>query len=1042
MNIKCVDFARGYAIIYEMSDFFYMINSLFSSLDIFMLRTPLLPLNTYFEWLNFKKSDAEFLKSFFKCSESGQFRESLKITSPSLYRTLEDFLNNKEVKNKEYFLNSIFKYFIRATTRCTPFGLFAGVSFGTFTKSNTELILRSPTLLKAVSVDMEWICGVIKKIEEEFYKKIRYRKNEGIYIKGDRAVLLNVEKKDKNLIMKKNISLTPALKLIFNATENYVTFDEILLNLQNNYPNQKISILEKYIKELIDNDYLVSILRPSLGNENILKKLIETLEELGLGNVDLKNILSYMQKYQDESNPRNAIEVYKKLKENMKMQYKSPNYIQVDSKSDFKSIKINKNLVSELNDLMRILLILNDKNISHDAKWQRYKTKFIEKYGETRKVPLLELLDEDLGLGVPEGYLEEPAENKTKWLGTIGQGLKEFFFNKLENALIKKEEFMEIKDSDFNDYELSNIDNIPKSFDINLSLVKDKFGKNKYYIGNGIGALRAGNSFGRFFNIMDNPVSLFRKINQKTSYNDVLNCELRFLPPDTRHANVSHCATASDYEIAISCSSYKSRAQRLPLDDIVIGIKDFKFYAKSVSENKIVNFTINSMFNRHLFPSVFRFLWDVTIDQEIPWCLFYWDLFFYHYDYVPEIRYKNFVLSPRKWALSKNFFHATQKINFEEFNRRLSEFIDCYSVNRFVYFGELDNRLLLDLENQRCKKILYSYFTKSERIALWEYDGKCLPPVSYKDKKYCCELFIPFVKEKKCRKENDIAIYIPNSYNKRIKIPFDEWIYIKVYGANGIENSFISKDVSKLVDSLFENKIIDKFFFLRYSDPRRHIRIRFHGESGTLLKGYSVIQYWIKNLLDRRVATDFIIDTYDRELERYGGEHVINEIETLFFKSSLSVINLLNFKKSNELTDYYLGVICTLYFVKNFNLTLEDTLTLFDVPNSKFREHFKKEREKYIFAAESLFYNDTHLSDESKDIISILSVMGCSIELVKKQLKNLNITKIKYIDIVSSIIHMHLNRLFENNLQIEPIVRAITRHTIYAAYKKTIHNKS
>ena len=1019
-----------------------MFNSLFSDLDVFMLRTPLLPLNIYFEWLNFEKSDSEFLKNFFKRSESGQFRESLKITSPSLYKTLEDFLDNKKVKNEEYFFNSIFKYFIRATTRCTPFGLFAGVSFGTFTKLNTELILHSPKLSKAVSVDMEWVCGIVKKIEEEFYKKLKYRKNEGIYIKGDRAVLLNVEKKDKTLIMKKNISLTPALKLVFNATENYVTFDEILSNLRNNYPNQNISVLEKYIKELVNNDYLISILRPSLGNENILKKLVETLEELGLENADLKTILSYMQMYQNESDPQNAIKVYKKLKEYMKMLYKSSNYIQVDSKSNFKSIKINENLTKEINELMKILLILNDKNVSHDVKWKRYKTKFIEKYGETREVPLLELLDEDLGLGVPEGYREEPTENKTKWIGTIGQGLKEFFFNKLENALIKKDAFIEIKDSDFNDYELSNIDNVPKSFDINLSFIKDKYGKDKYYIGSGVGALRAGNSFGRFFNIMDNSVTLFKKINQKISYNNVLNCELRFLPSDTRNANVSHCVTASDYEIAVSCSSYKSKPQRLSLDDIVIGIKDFKFYAKSVSKNKIVNFTINNMFNRHLFPSVFRFLWDVTIDQEIPWCLFYWDLFFYHYDYVPEIRYKNFVLSPRKWALSKKIFRTTRKINFEEFNMRLSEFIDCYSVNRFVYFGELDNRLLLDLKNQRCKKILYSYFIKSERIELWEYDNECLPPVLYKDKKYCCELFIPFVKEKNCRKENDIALYIPNSYNKRIKIPFDEWVSIKVYGANDSEDSFISKDVLRLVDSLFKNKIIDKFFFLRYSDSKRHIRIRFHGESNTLLNGYSVIQCWMKNLLNRRVAVDFIIDTYDRELERYGGERVINEIETLFFKSSLSVINLLNFKKSNELSNYYLGVICTLYFSKKFDLTFEDMLTLFDVPNSKFRENFKKEREKYIFITESLIYNNSHLSNKSESIINILSVMDYSIELVKKQLNNLNITKIKYVDIVSSIIHMHLNRLFQNNLQIEPVVRAITRHAVYATYKKTIHNKS
>lgn len=1020
-----------------------MPDSLFSSLDIFMLRTPLFPLNAYFDWLNSEKSDSEFLKVFLTRPESGQFVECLKITSPSLYSALDAFLNNKNIRNEEYFLNSIFKYFIRAATRCTPFGLFAGVSFGSFTKNNSELILRSPELLKNVSVDMEWFCGVVKQLEQNFYNKISYRKNDGIYIKGDRVVLLNVEKKEKNFILRKSIRLTPALRLILNMAEEYIPFDKILCALKEKYPDEDTFRLEGYIKELVDNDYLVSLLKPSMNNGNILKKLVETLDALELESNDLKSILDCIKIYQNECCPRKAIIAYENLKSQMEALYKSSNYIQVDSKSNFESLKVNDSLIKDLNGLMKVFLTLNSDNISHDDKWQRYKTKFVEKYGEAREVPLLELLDEDLGLGVPEGYQEEPLEKRTKWLGTIGQGLKEFFFNKFENALIKNEKFIEINDSELENLEPINLDNVPKSFDINLSWVKDKFGENKYYVGSSVGALRAGNSFGRFSDIMESPLSLFEKINQKTANGSIINCELRFLPSEPRNANVSHCATASDFEIAISCSSDKVKSQKLFLDDIVIGIKDFKFYAKSISRNKIVNFTINNMFNRHIFPSVFRFLWELSIDREIPWCLFYWDLFFYHYDYVPEIRYKNFVLSPRKMVLSKKNFNATQRAKFGEFIKQLERLIDYYSMSRFVYFGEADNRLLLDLKNQRCKKILYSYFVKSERIELWEYDDSSSPAVSYKDKKYCCELFVPLVKSKECPKENDIALYIPDSYGKRIKIPFDEWLSIKIYGANDRTDAFISEDVFNLIDSLLkEHKIIDKFFFLRYRDSRDHIRIRFHGQSDMLLGGYSIIQHWMKNLLDRRIASDFIIDTYDRELERYGGEAVIDAIETLFYGSSLSVIDILKAKKHVNIPDYYLGVICILFFVKKFGLTFEDVLILLDVPNMKFREQFAKERKKYILAVERLLYDEVILSDEpTSNIINMLSVMDGPIQLVKRQLKDINVTRRKHIDIISSVIHMHLNRLFANNLQIEPIVRAITRHAVYATYKKRFHNK-
>ena len=56
----------------------------------------------------------------------------------------------------------------------------------------------------------------------------------------------------------------------------------------------------------------------------------------------------------------------------------------------------------------------------------------------------------------------------------------------------------------------------------------------------------------------------------------------------------------------------------------------------------------------------------------------------------------------------------------------------------------------------------------------------------------------------------------------------DEWLYYKIYtGAKTADNILI--DVIKpIAQTLFDEQVIDKWFFIRYSDPDFHIRVRFH----------------------------------------------------------------------------------------------------------------------------------------------------------------------------------------------------------------------
>lgn len=68
-------------------------------------------------------------------------------------------------------------------------------------------------------------------------------------------------------------------------------------------------------------------------------------------------------------------------------------------------------------------------------------------------------------------------------------------------------------------------------------------------------------------------------------------------------------------------------------------------------------------------------------------------------------------------------------------------------------------------------------------VVLERYDIEVEQAVKYRDLSYCCELVIPLVlcDEKEDTRRNNFRIST-NYTSNRIRVPFDEWLYFKIYG--------------------------------------------------------------------------------------------------------------------------------------------------------------------------------------------------------------------------------------------------------------------
>ena len=127
------------------------------------------------------------LFSLSKTFDENIFNEAIYITSPDLYKEYKKLLavtltNEQEIKKLRI---SLFKYTSRASTRCTPFGLFAGLCLGTFGNENSVSLNSDliKTLERHTRLDMNVLCSLIKVVEnKEFIKPyLIFYQNNSLY---------------------------------------------------------------------------------------------------------------------------------------------------------------------------------------------------------------------------------------------------------------------------------------------------------------------------------------------------------------------------------------------------------------------------------------------------------------------------------------------------------------------------------------------------------------------------------------------------------------------------------------------------------------------------------------------------------------------------------------------------------------------------------------------------------------------------------------------------------------------------------------------
>jgi len=989
-------------------------------------------------------------------------------------------LKNKPVNISSRIIESTIKYHNRMTTRPTPYGIFAGVSTCKFGKNNDMICLDDrKKYKKSCRVDGEWYFKLVKIIEENrnLLMDLKVIFNKNCYKKNSRLknpYYTNLRRDKGNHVNDVDIRYTQQVKFVEEFSREFVSYKDLYEFLLSQNPQIPSTVIDKFLENLIINEFLLSNIRMIPQEEDSLHYLLkmntfakETHEEESL--IDsLFKIERLRIDYENESVGKGK-EKLDELSLLMSDVVKSKNYVNVKLQLSVINNTIDESIKKDMQKFANLICDLTTiDNESFHIK--AYKEFFKEKYGVNARVALSEVINPNEGIGLPyEEMFEHRAQLK------IGQAeklksekllkLQSLIDEKIIFALKQGQSVVEISDGDVERIRLIGEEELKKfkyasSYSLNTIVVK-KESDYVLFIGPNVGSSQAGFGTSRFNNLLDDDFAIelegLYENEKKFHDEDYAIVDVYELSKYLRNVNLYTDKLKYDYSMYIGmCSSnYK---ESIGLEELYIGIDNNldRLFIWSNRLNKKVKVVTDSMLNGPSSNPIIRLLREISYCYELqPFEIVFTMKNYSKLQYTPMLKYENIVISNEIWRIHPDCFFSS---NFEEFSVELKQYIENWNIPQYIYYSDYDQRLLINLKETFFINFLYKHLVKKRNDVVLEkieneYYNQSLV-IDKTNQSYAAELTIPFYKAELFDPKPDVnksegSKELPNdiieSFNSldRVLYPGDEgWLYFKIYLQYGRANDFLISYLESFLSEPNSQVLISKIFFIRYSDPNFHIRLRLQSSSGIMSSELiTVFRDWFNILRDNHISYKYSIHQYEREVERYGGSSLMADAENYFYHDSLFVLSMLkDFEKNQiEVEEEKMCIFVVFNFIHEFfdDLQLEYEFLSLHTNNDWFKDKFRKNKIGYLKAVEDSYV--TEFSIKTQQIFQLRTkVMKEYMEKIRYN-NTVNQLTNSIDDLLLTLIHMFCNR-YKGNQDWEQRILFLTRHTVQARLNAKTHS--
>jgi thiopeptide-type bacteriocin biosynthesis protein len=867
-----------------------------------------------------------------------EIREALFVASPSFDRELTSWLAGEAVDPD--VPQTLVRYLARMATRPTPFGMFAGCSFGRIADADTGLDLCGlPDYRKHTRLDTGYLTLLAEGLERDnaLRSAVPVRPNAALYAAAGK--LRHAEGTTKSESRERSYELvaierTPYLDATLARAAAGATETDLAAALVAEDPDIEQDEAKAYVAGLVASQILISDLAPTVTGKEPISTVIDALRAAGAPGCEPARVLQEVRDALvalDDSPLGVSAECYHAIARklaSLHVETDIARLFQIDLHKPAPGATLGGAALGAVNEA--ILLATRIATPDPSDAMSRFRAAFIERYGEPtsgplatrRMVPLCEALDDETGLAFGDaGTRREERSPLLEGLEFPGDpAAQAASFGKRDERLLRGL-VSTVRDRGL-EWSLTDDDlaalapgtaSLPDAFAFmgtiaapsREALARGDLRVLVDFVGGPSGAVL----LGRFCH-GDPEVS--RAVEEHLRAEEALRPDAIFAEivhlPEGRLGNILARPRLRTYEIPYLGRGAAPPEQQISITDLYLVLDQSRFvlFSKRLGCEIVPRLTSAHNFAGSRF-AIYRFLCGLQRDGNRHAFGWTWGALSGS-AFLPRVTRGKVVLSLARWSLAKEELAPLMKAGRAERFRHVQELRRRRGLPRWVLLAEGDRMLPVDLDNAVCVASFASLVARRDSASLTEMFPSPDDLVAEgPEGRFVHQLIVPFVRRAPGLSQTAPVVgtsaTAPPAAIRRTFPPGSEWLYVKFHAGTASTDSVLTDVVADVVMRARRAKSLDGWFFDRRAGAHGYIGLSIRGDSRRLPRLLRRIHDAAAPLLADGRLLRIAVDTYARDIERYGGGHGIELAEAIFEADSDAVLAIVRRLDSAEAGD-------------------------------------------------------------------------------------------------------------------------------------------
>ncbi|MER7638212.1 lantibiotic dehydratase [Streptomyces sp. NPDC126522] len=814
-----------------------------------------------------------------------EFAAAVEFASPDLARRVRQICAGEPVPEPAVrrAVLSVVRYLLRARSRATPFGLFAGVQAA---RPGATPVLRTGTGHRPVTrPDAVWTAALVDRLEED--RALRPHVTllaSGLALERDRRLVIEYRPSGTADGVPAHVAIraTGPVRMAMDGARTPVLWAALAEKLSADFPAASSTGIENLLANLVRQRFLITCLRPAVTASDPIAALLGELQQLSATDVTgLREVAAALTRHDDATaTPEGARAERVQVTAAMtRLCPAAKPALALDLRLDW-DLVIPDAVAEEVASAAAVLTRLAPRAALSPA-WIAWHGRFLERYGPGAAVPVLDAVEQ---LGYPAGYLGAAAEPTGPILTTRDSRLLKLAYTA---ATSHRHEVL-LDDAAITELEVADPDRpVQPSTEVTVRIhaeSRSALEKGEFTL-HVVGVARAaGTSTGRFLHLLD--ADDRRRMTDVYAglpgvQQDALIAEIGTTPLYVRSANVAHAPRTAEWVIPLG-DHHGPDAGQLPVTDLAVTADAEQLHLVSVSRRRPVHtMLLNAVdLTEHTHPLA-RFLIEAPVALTVPCTGFSWGAAVSGLPFLPALRHGRTVLSPARWTLGHDDLPGA-RTPWPRWDEALAAWRRDVHLPEHVYLGDGDRRMHLDLAQPSHRFLLRTHLDR---------DGKALLRAAPRPGDLgwtggrAHEIVIPLVAVDRTRPPVRGSGHVVGREHGRLP-GCGDLLSVRLHGHRDRQDALLTGHLPSLLRELGQ----PRWWFVRHRDPEDHLRLRLNCPPGSLGTAVGQVGEWTRHLRHAGLITHASLETYHPHTARHGGPAATEAAEEYFAADSAAVL--------------------------------------------------------------------------------------------------------------------------------------------------------